>query len=437
MKLFAVLALLVSLCLPFALSAAEPEEIQKKIAEQQQKIAELEKEISTYEATLTELGKNKSTLESEVKRLDTSRKKIGTDIALTQDKVTRANLELERLAQEIGDKEIKISLGRRGMSESLRVLGKNDDVTLIEQYYNARGIIGFWEDTDYLARLQDEIRVQAVELALKKAQLTDDREEVSEKKSELSSLAVQLGGQKAVLDQNRREQSQLLTQTKKSETEFQKLLREKQEARIQFERELSDFESQLQYALDPSSIPVAGQGVLSWPLDEAFMARCKDKRSTYKNNYCITQFFGHTAFARSGAYSGSQHNGIDFGSPDGTKVVAAASGVVEATGNTDAYKGCYSYGKWVLVKHPNGLSTLYAHLSFVSVQKGDSVPVGGMVGYSGKTGYATGPHLHFTVFAADGVQLKRLGDIKPKTNCANATVPIAPTNAYLDPLQYF
>lgn len=435
MKRASVLVLLLLCLLPSSVGA-EVDEIKQKIEAQQQKIAELEKEITVYEATLVELGKNKSTLESEVKRLDTSRKKIGTDIALTQDKVQRANLELERLANEIGDKELRITLGRRGVSESLRVLHQNDDVTMIEQFYNARGIIGFWEDTDHLARLQDEIRVQAVELALKKAQLTDDRQEVSEKKSELSSLAVQLSGQKSVLDQNRKEQSQLLTQTKKSETEFQKILREKQEARLQFERELNDFESQLQYALDPSSIPVAGQGVLSWPLDDAFMARCKDKTATYKNKYCITQFFGHTAFARSGAYQGSQHNGIDFGSPDGTKVVAALSGIVEATGNTDAYKGCYSYGKWVLVKHANGLTTLYAHLSFASVNKGDSVPTGGMLGYSGKTGYATGPHLHFTVFASDGVQLKRMGDIKEKTKCANATVPIAPTSAYLDPLQY-
>lgn len=435
MKRVSVLVLLLLCLLPSSVGA-EVDEIKQKIEAQQQKIAELEKEISVYEATLVELGKNKSTLESEVKRLDTSRKKIGTDIALTQDKVQRANLELERLANEIGDKELRITLGRRGIGESLRVLSQNDDATMIEQFYNARGIIGFWEDTDHLARLQDEIRVQAVELALKKAQLTDDRVEVSQKKTELSSLAVQLNGQKWVLDQNRKEQSQLLTQTKKSETEFQKILREKQEARLQFERELTDFESQLQYALDPSSIPVAGQGVLSWPLDDAFMARCKDKTATYKNKYCITQFFGHTAFARSGAYQGSQHNGIDFGSPDGTKVVAALSGVVEATGNTDAYKGCYSYGKWVLVRHGNGLTTLYAHLSFVSVNKGDSVPTGGMLGYSGKTGYATGPHLHFTVFATDGVQLKRMGDIKAQTKCANATVPIAPTSAYLDPLQY-
>ena len=107
-----------------------------------------------------------------------------------------------------------------------------------------------------------------------------------------------------------------------------------------------------------------------------------------------------------------------------------------ATGNTDAYKGCYSYGKWVLVKHTDGLSSLYAHLSYISVTEGTQVPVGGLLGYSGKTGYATGPHLHFTLFASDGVKLVKLGDIKAKTNCAGATVPVAPTGAYLNPMSY-
>lgn len=428
--------LLSALVLPLVLNAADVTDIQQKIYDQQEKIIQLEKEIAVYEATLTELGKNKSTLESEIKRLDTSRKKIGADISVTQDKISTANLQLERLAGEIGDKELRISLGRSGVSQSLAVLGKMEDFTLIEQYYNAHGIIGFWEDADNLIQLQRDIRTQAVTLALKKAQLTDDRADVIAKKQELSSLAVQLSGQKAVLDQNRKEQTSLLSQTKKSETNFQSILKDKQEARAQFEQQLNEFESQLKYALDPSSIPVAGQGVLSWPLDSSFMARCKDRKATFKNNYCITQFFGYTAFAKGGAYNGSQHNGIDFGSPDGTKVIAALSGTVTATGNTDAHKGCYSYGKWVLVKHANGLSTLYAHLSYISVQKGDSVPTGGMLGYSGKTGYATGPHLHFTLFATDGVQVVRMGDIKAKTNCANATVPVAATSAYLDPLQY-
>lgn len=438
MKPYAVLrALFLCLLLSATVALADTgDDIKARIEVQQQKIQALEKEIAQYEAKLLEIGNNKSTLTSEITRIDTSRKKIGADIKVTQDKVTEANLEIDRLSKEIVTKGSKIEQGKKGIQSALKSLSKTDDVTLIEQFYAADGIIGFWRDTDTLVKLQTTLHDTALALALQKAELTDTRESVADKKTQLSSLAMQLKGQKTILDQNRSEQAQLLDQTKQSEAAYQKLLKEKQAARIQFEQELNQFESQLQYSLDPTRLPTAGRGVLSWPVDESFMSRCLARQSTFKNLFCITQYYGHTEFAKSGAYNGSQHNGIDISTPVGTKIVAAASGTVVATGNTDLYKGCYSYGKWVLVKHTTGLSTLYAHLSYVAVGQGDAVPIGGMLGYSGKTGYATGPHLHFTLFASDGVKLVKLGDIKAKTNCANATIPVAPTSAYLDPMTY-
>lgn len=438
MKRYAVLRALL-LCLLLSASSVHADtsdDIKARIEAQQLKIKALEKEISQYESKLLEIGTNKSTLTSEITRIDTSRKKIGTDIKVTQDKVTQANLEVERLTNEISTKSTKIERGRRGIESALRTLAKSDDVTLIEQFYTSDGIVGFWRATDSLITLQTTLHDTALDLALQKAELTDTRADVSDKKVQLSSLAVQLKGQKTILDQNRSEQAQLLDQTKQSEANFQKLLKEKQAARLQFEQELNQFESQLKYSLDPTSLPIAGRGVLVWPIDDGYMSRCLTRESTFKNLFCITQYFGQTAFARSGAYNGNQHNGVDFSTPTGTKIISAAAGIVEATGNTDLYRGCYSYGKWVLVRHSMGLTTLYAHLSYISVSQGDAVPTGGLLGYSGKTGYATGPHLHFTLFASDGVKLVKLGDVKAKTNCANATIPIAPTSAYLDPMTY-
>lgn len=421
---------------PLFVYADTADTIKVRIEEQQAKIAALEKEIAQYEAKLLEIGKSKTTLTSEVSRLDTSRKKLSADIARTQDKVTKANLEIERLSGEIINRSERIENGRTAIESSLRTLRRYDDVTVLEQYYTAGGVIDFWRDTDQLASLQVSIHEVAHALALEKAALTDTRTDVSEQKAELASLAMQLKGQKSILDQNRKEQATLLAETKESEAAYQKMLKEKQEARALFEQELSLFESQLEYSLNPTGLPAAGRGVLSWPLDPDYMSRCASRQSTFKNIFCVTQHFGHTAFARSGAYNGSQHNGIDLSAPVGTKVVAAASGIVEATGNTDIYRGCYSYGKWVLVRHATGLTTLYAHLSYIAVGQGDAVSIGAMLGYSGKTGYATGPHLHFSLFASDGVKLVKMGDIKAKTNCAQATIPVAPTSAYLDPMTY-
>jgi murein DD-endopeptidase MepM/ murein hydrolase activator NlpD len=151
----------------------------------------------------------------------------------------------------------------------------------------------------------------------------------------------------------------------------------------------------------------------------------------------VTQYFGNTAFAASGAYKGKGHNGIDIGVPNGTPLKAALSGTVVGTGNTDSVRGCYSFGKWVLIKHSNGLSTLYAHLSKIAVSSGQQVSTGQLIGYSGETGYATGPHLHFGVYVSSATQIMKLGDAtNSKSACSSATMPIAPLSAYLNPMNY-
>ena len=123
--------------------------------------------------------------------------------------------------------------------------------------------------------------------------------------------------------------------------------------------------------------------------------------------------------------------------PVGTPVLAALSGTVLATGNTDAAPGCYSFGKWVMVQHGNGLSTLYSHLSSIGVSKGQAVSTGEVLGNSGMTGYATGPHLHFGVYASAGVQITTLGAYRGATTpCSTASMPVAPKDAYLNPMSY-
>lgn len=157
------------------------------------------------------------------------------------------------------------------------------------------------------------------------------------------------------------------------------------------------------------------------------------------NLHCITQYFGNTSFSTANpqVYNGAGHNGVDFSAPTGTPIEAALTGTVMDTGNTDAVPGCYSFGKWVLIKHSNGLATLYAHLSSIGVSKGQAVATGDVIGNSGMTGYATGPHLHFAVYASQGVSVMSLAEYRGATSpCASAKMPVAPKDAYLNPMSY-
>lgn len=83
------------------------------------------------------------------------------------------------------------------------------------------------------------------------------------------------------------------------------------------------------------------------------------------------------------------HSGIDIGAPSGTPVVATGSGTVISAG----WNG--GYGKAVIIQHNDTQQTLYGHLSATSVQAGQTITQGTVIGLVGSTGNSTGPHLHF------------------------------------------
>lgn len=95
--------------------------------------------------------------------------------------------------------------------------------------------------------------------------------------------------------------------------------------------------------------------------------------------------------SRFGQRSGRSHDGIDIGAPKGSAVLAAADGEVLFA---DRHGG---YGNLVILRHRDGLMTIYAHHDANLVRKGQRVSVGQPIAKVGETGRASGPHLHFEV----------------------------------------
>lgn len=111
----------------------------------------------------------------------------------------------------------------------------------------------------------------------------------------------------------------------------------------------------------------------------------------FQGTYPITQKFGENP----GSYSGfglAGHNGVDYGVPNGTKILAAADGTVEKVGNDPN-----GYGIYVKLKHAEGYHTLYGHLREYVYGIGDTIVAGQLIGYSNNTGNSTGSHLHFEI----------------------------------------
>lgn len=87
-------------------------------------------------------------------------------------------------------------------------------------------------------------------------------------------------------------------------------------------------------------------------------------------------------------------NGVDIAAPTGTSVRASAGGKV-ILAKTGSWNG--GYGNYIVMQHPNGTQTLYAHLSAIFVSQGQSVDQGAIIGAVGNTGLSTGSHLHFEI----------------------------------------
>jgi murein DD-endopeptidase MepM/ murein hydrolase activator NlpD len=89
-----------------------------------------------------------------------------------------------------------------------------------------------------------------------------------------------------------------------------------------------------------------------------------------------------------------RHRGVDLACPEGTPVKAAAAGTVSLADDSFLL-----HGKTIILDHGQGVSTIYLHLSAIDVREGDDVTAGQVIGRVGATGVATGPHLHFAVYA--------------------------------------
>ncbi|MBO8194375.1 transglycosylase family protein [Streptomyces oryzae] len=123
----------------------------------------------------------------------------------------------------------------------------------------------------------------------------------------------------------------------------------------------------------------------------------KHKAPTSSATAPVTGVGPSTPYGAAGSsWSSGHHTGVDFPVSTGTTVKAASSGTVVSAG----WGGAYGYE--VVLRHRDGKYSQYGHLSAISVRTGQAVDTGQLIGRSGSTGNATGPHLHFEIRTGPG-----------------------------------
>jgi len=416
--IFFVILIIVFTIGSYQVQALTAEQVRQQITDTNSKIEALDKEILKYQSQIAETSAQKTTLANLVKELTLTRNKLIKEREQIQNKISATGMVINSLNSDIKEKENIIDISKKSLSRMIKDLNQNDDIPLIERLLTVDSFTDFSREYNNILTLNQKIRENIIGVSQKKEELLSSKIQKEGEQQNLTTLKNNLVQKEKVVEITKKEKDTLLNTTKNQEAEYQKLLAEKIKIRDAFDKVLEDYEAQLKYILNPKSLPKEGSGALSWPL----------------KSILVTSFFGDRCVKFSWGNSCKFHYGMDFRAAVGTEVMAMASGIVEGVGDTDLSCPKASFGKWVFIRYNNGLSSTYGHLSVITAKVGQKVSPGDIVGLSGNTGSSTGPHLHVSVYASDGVKV----DTVPSQSCSGKifTQPISAKDAHLNPALY-
>lgn len=356
---------------------AQIKQLERQIQDIQNRKNQTSQQKSNKEIEVNNLKQQINNLNSDIKKLQGQLVQVGQKIDETDNNIQQTTQSIQELEAQIDSNKATI----KSLVESLykSSLVRNEVVAVV----SADQLSEVFSDIEYSNTVQMRIQTLLDEIIEKKTALDITNQNLANQKATLASTQGVLEDTKESIEnsknsvQNKAKASEIavnqLNASINNLNSQQKSLEEKRKATAV---ELANLEAALLKQFGRGGTVCSARGY-SWPVQGGR----------------ITQGFGMTSFARGGAYGGAGHNGIDIGAPTGTPVYATTSGTVVSVGFNDN-----SYGKWIVIKHTDGYYSLYGHLSQQRVSNGQNVNRGDRIGDIGSTGFATGPHLHFTIY---------------------------------------
>ncbi|MBI2012841.1 MAG: peptidoglycan DD-metalloendopeptidase family protein [Candidatus Colwellbacteria bacterium] len=368
----------------FGLALAEtPGNLQQSIEDKNKQLLEINSKIKDTQSQITNLQGQGKTLKQVLATLGYQVDQLNLGIKSSEVNVDKLRLELQSLGYELSKVSTEVDTKEEAIAKILRKLQQKDrDGLLVVLLKNDTLADGLFE-VQALRDVQNNLSADVTELITLQGQLENNLVQTADKKSQVEVENINLRHRKSILKDQQGEKDQLLKETKNQEGLYQKKLTELESQQRGILDEITRIEAELRTRFKPTDLPSKKTTSFVWPI------------TLDGGKVRITQNWGETAFSGR-LYRGQPHNGMDIGAPIGTPVYASADGQVV---RVDYNGRSYQYGRYVLIDHGNGLSSLYAHLSSATVGSSQAVTKGQLIGYVGDTGFVTGPHLHFGVYA--------------------------------------
>ncbi len=402
---------------PAPSSGESVDTLRKAIDEKGAALRELEAQRMELQKQLDSINYSSNRLSSEIRYFDSSIGQLNMLVKSNEIMVEKLELEVEALVENIEMTQDEIINKKKTIGKLFTELQQRDGENLLTIFLKNKSLADAIGEVQTISDLNNSLLVSLAELTELETELADRVGEQKSKKQQKEVESENMKNRQYILQDQKKEKQTLLQVTKSQERVYEEQISELKKLQDEISSEIEAIETVLRENIDPNLLPLPRKGVLEWPVPDGR----------------LTQAYGRTSFAARN-YKSQYHNGIDIGRFLGAEIVAAEDGTVINVGNQDLYCRGGAYGKFVVVKHTNGLATLYGHMSRYVVSVGQEVKRGEVIGYMGRTGWATGPHLHFTVFASQTLTPARPGF--PEGTQASRTCGPMPVGGDIDPTLY-
>lgn len=375
---------------PVATEDADPDSVEVDAAQieiegKQRRVKALDELIAQYRNRIQQQTATAQTLQAQLTLLDTRAEAQSLRIRRSREELDRLALEISRAERQEKDLQATLTLRRTLLVEVLFQLEQNQESSPL------LALLGEGSLSAYVSR-REELRSLQRQLTAATLAVRDAKTQAEAKRTALQvARTAQLQETQALelaqhqLEDDRAAKRGLISETGNREDQFRRLVADLQREQQNETEAVSALRDRLHDSIDTSDDVLArGDLLLTWPIEA--------KRG-------ISAHFHDTTYPFRNLF---EHPGTDIPAPVGTPVRAAAGGYVvwNRVGR--------QYGNYVMVIHPNGIATVYAHLSSFAAKPDTYVERGEIIGYSGGrpgdpgAGLSTGPHLHFEV-RQDGV----------------------------------
>ncbi|RLC37351.1 hypothetical protein DRH27_03905 [Candidatus Falkowbacteria bacterium] len=356
--------------------------INSDIKNRQEDIQKIEDKKKQLSEEIKKRQKEKSSLNNQLAILDNRQAKSELDIEITETEIETVKLGMQKTDIEIEDKNKEIDKEKTHIAGVLNLIYKRDNVSSLEIILLNKSLSDFLSNVKYLEDINEEIKDSVDDINKLKRQLENEKKALESQNEDLNNLKNELVEKSKKLEEEKGTKIHILTQVGKSEREYQRLLAEAKKEQEDAAAEIASMEKLVRAKiakLEGHELGFNDDG-LTWPVT--------------KN--VITAYFHDPDYPFRYIF---EHPAIDIRAGQGTVLKAAASGYVARA--KAGPNGSYGY---IMIIHGDGLSTVYGHVSKISVSEDDYVIQGqkiglsgGMPGTPGAGRLTTGPHLHFEV----------------------------------------